>query len=102
MEELDIKIDKLKEKLDNDTRIKEIKELKKKILSNKELLSKISRLKELDKYSGEYIELKKDLFKNDEFVRFKELENEIDFLIFEINNHLKELTNERRCKDESN
>ena len=40
--------------------------------------------------------------KNDEFVRFKELENEIDFLIFEINNHLKELTNERRCKNESN
>ncbi len=102
MEELYIKIDKLKEELDNDSRIKEVKELKEKILSNDKLLSKINRLKELDKYSGEYIELKKDLFKNDGFVRFKELENEIDFLIYEINNHLKELTNERRCKNESN
>ena len=94
MEELYVKIDKLKEELDNDSRIKEVKELKEKILSNEELLSKINRLKDLDKYSGEYIELKKELFKNDEFV--------IDFLIFEINNHLKELTNERRCKNESN
>jgi len=102
MDELSIRIDKLISKLDNDSRIKEVKELKNKILSNKELISKINKMKELEKYSGEYIEFKKDLFKNDEFVRFKELENEIDFLILEINNHLKELTNERRCKNESN
>ena len=102
MDELSIRIDKLISKLDNDSRIKEIKELKQKILSNQELISKINKIKELDKYSGEYIELKKNLFKNDEFVRFKELENEIDFLILEINKHLKKLTNKRGCKHESN
>ena len=101
-EELYKKIDNLILLLDNDPRIKEINSLKDKLLSNGDLINNINKLKELDKYSDEYKALKKELFLNKDFVRFKELESEIDFLILEINNKLNTLTNERRCKNESN
>ena len=101
-EELNIKIDNLIELLDNDSRINEINSLKDKLLSNNDLIDKINKLRSLDKYSDEYKTLKKELFLNKDFVRFKELESEIDFLILEINNKLNTLTNERRCKHESN
>ncbi len=101
-EELYKKIDNLILLLDNDPRIKEINSLKDKLLSNSDLINNINKLKELDKYSDEYKTLKKELFLNKDFVRFKELESEIDFLILEINNKLNTLTNERRCKHESN
>ena len=97
MEELNLKIDNLIDILNKDERIIKIEKLKNKITSNKELLNKIEKLKELDKYSDEYISLKKELFNDKDFVSFKELENEIDFLILEINNHIKKLTNERSC-----
>ena len=101
-EELNVKIDDLIELLDNDSRIKEISSLKNKILNNSDLINKINKLRSLDKYSDEYKNIKKELFLDEDFVRFKELENQIDFLILEINNRLNTLTNERRCKHESN
>lgn len=101
-EELDKKIDNLILLLDNDPRLVEISSIKENIVNNKDIIDKINKLKELDKYSLEYKELKNELFLDKEFVRFKELENEIDFLILEINSKLNTLTNERRCKNESN
>ena len=101
-EEIEVKLDNLINSLDKDSRIININELKDKLTNNKELINKISKLKELDVYSDEYKKLKKELFDNEDFVSFKELETEINYLILEINSRLKELTNERKCNHESN
>ncbi len=101
-EELELKINDLINMLDNDSRIIDLVNKKNVLLNNQELLNDISKLKELDKYSSEYKELKNKLFNNQDFISFKELENEINFLILEINSKLKELTNERRCKNANN
>ena len=101
-EELNKKIDSLINVLDHDNRIIKLAEIKEKLISNQELITKITKLKELDRYSSEYKELKANLFKDSDFVSFKELESEIDFLILEINNKLNVLTNERRCNHANN
>lgn len=101
-EELELKIDKLILELDNDSRIKKIIELKNRLCNDQDIISKIDKLNTLDKYSSDYKDIKKELFNNKDFVLFKELENEINFLILEINSRLKTLTNERVCKHESN
>lgn len=101
-EELNIKIDNLIALLDSDPRIIKLVEEKDKLLNNKELLDSINMLKRLDKYSDEYRMLKNKLFTDPNFVSFKELENEINYLILQINTKLKELTNERRCNNENN
>lgn len=101
-EELNYKIDNLLDILDQDSRIIDISNIKKHILEDNDFLIKFNRLKELDKYSDKYLELKKEIFTNDDFVSFKELETEINILIFEINKKLKSLTNEKVCVHESN
>ena len=100
--EMNLELDKLINILDNDSRIIRLEELKKIITSDKEFMNDFNELKELDVYSNEYKELKKKLFSNEYFKEFKELEQEINYLILEINNRLKELTNERRCINENN
>ena len=102
MEELNIKIDELITILDEDPRIKEIENLKNKIINNKELLDKITKLKELNIYSNEYKELKKELFLDEDFSKFKEKEAEIDYLILEINSKLNNLVGKGICNHESN
>lgn len=101
-EELNLKIDNLINLLDSDSRIIKLVNEKNKLLNNKELLDNINKLKRLDKYSDEYRILKTKLFNDSDFVSFKELENELNYLILEINSKLNVLTNERRCKNESN
>jgi len=101
-EEINKKIDSLIVLLDNDARMIKLVEKKNKILKNKELLEKVNELKSLDSYSNNYKLLKQELFNDEDFVSFKELENEINYLILEINNKLRKLTNERRCNHESN
>ncbi len=102
MEELNIKIDELITILDNDSRIKDIEILKEKILNNKDIISKINRLKELDIYSDEYKSLKQELFLDEDFKSFKEKEAEIDYLIMMINSKLNSLTGKGMCNHESN
>ena len=101
-EEIEEKLDNLIELLDSDDRLKKIEILKNKLISDTTLIGKINNLKCLDIYSDEYKKIKKELFELEEFVDFKELETEIDYLILEINSKLKELTNERRCVHENN
>ena len=83
--------------LENDKRIISLKDKKSKLLSDNDFIFKVKRLSELDKYSNEYKKLKKELFENETFIEFKQLENEINVLIMEINQKLKELTDERNC-----
>lgn len=102
MKKIETKIDELLKILDEDSRIIKLKKVKEKLLKNEELLTKIQKLQQLDIYSNEYKELKKELFENKDFVEFKHLENEINLLIMEINQKLKPLTNERGCNYENN
>ena len=92
----------LLELLDKDERIRKIELLKNKLVEDKKIVSRINNLKDLDIYSNNYLNIKKELFKIEDFVEFKELETEINYLILEINTRLKKLTSERRCNHESN
>lgn len=80
-----------------DERITTLKNLKQKILSNSDFTKKLERLKKLDIYTNEYKELKKELFKDNNFILYKQTENELNLLIMEINQKLKSLTDERGC-----
>ena len=97
MKKINNKVDELINILNNDCRIKRLYELKVELNNDKSLMSKIESLKILDQYSTEYKDIKLDLFKNPKFVEYKELENEINILILEINQKLKTLTDERSC-----
>jgi len=79
------------EMLEKDDRIIKFKEKKKELLNDKDLIFKINKLKELDKYSDEYKKMKLEVFKDSDFVQYKQLENEIALIIMEINNKLKTL-----------
>lgn len=102
MKQIENKLDELLKNLDQDQRIIDLKKYKQKLLGNEELVVKIKKLQQLDIYSNEYKELKKDIFQNPDFVEFKHLENEINLLILQINQKLKPLTNERGCNHENN
>lgn len=102
MKKINNKVEELINILDNDSRIKRLYELKVELNNDKSLMSKIESLKILDQYSTEYKDIKLDLFKNPKFVEYKELENEINILILEINQKLKTLTDERSCHHASN
>lgn len=96
------KIKELLELLENDSRIKDLKKVKEKLLKNKTFLEKITKLQNLDIYSDEYKKIKQELFQNKDFVEFKHLENEINILILSMNQKLKKLVSERGCGHESN
>lgn len=88
LEKLDIVINDF-----NDSKeVKEFLKYKEKVLNDKDLLNKISKLKELDNNSKEYKELKEELFKNNDYKEYKHLENELYFLSLEIGNKLSSLS----------
>ena len=95
--ELNIKVSNFLENLKNDSLIQEYIEQKKRVLENKELLKKVEKIHNLDVYSEEYKCIKHELFQNDDYKRYLELENELFYLILEINQELKTLTGKRGC-----
>lgn len=101
-EDINIKISELIELLNNDIRIKKLSTLKEELKKDDSLIRKIELLKKMNEYTNEYQNLKKKIFKNNKFVEYKELENEINFLILEINQKLKKLTNKKGCLHENN
>lgn len=101
MKETVEKINELLRLLDQDMRIIEIQKYKQKLLENEEILLKIKKLQELDIYSNEYKNLKIELFQNSDFVAFKHYENELNLLIMQINQGLKQLTTEGSCESEN-
>ena len=83
--------------IDQDKRIIDIKKNKEKLLLNEAFIEKLNKLKTLDIYSSEYKTLKKELFDNSDFVLYKQLENDINLLILEINQKLNTLTDKKGC-----
>lgn len=92
MEELYVKINNLKQTLDDTKTIKEIKRLTKKINENKELLELI------EKYNYTQDErIKEQIISNEEFMEYKHHETELNLLILEINQELKKITKKDKC-----
>ena len=100
--EINYQINNLIEILDKDERIIKLKKKKETLISNQTLIKDLEKLRNLDIYSSEYKQLKQKLFENHDFIEFKQLENEINLLILEINQKLNTLTNERSCDNENN
>jgi Uncharacterized conserved protein len=97
------KLDELIAIFENSEEIKRIEELKEKIYSDKLLKHLLDEYKkENNEYSDSYIKLKREIINNDLVSEYRELENKLYFLIFEINKKLSTLTNERSCFNENN
>lgn len=96
--ELDDKLNDLLSVLKQDTRLLEIKALKEKLVSDDKLLNQINEYN-INPYDKS---LKENLFKNNDFKRYKELENEIYFLTLSINQILNRITDKRMCHNEDN
>lgn len=96
-EEIINKLDEITNIISNDKELNELKKLKDKILNNKELLDEINKLKNMNEYSDDYIQLKKEILSNKDYKRYTELENKLFFDIKDINIKLNELIEKRGC-----
>ncbi len=90
MEELYEKIDNLIEVLEEENIVKEIKALNSKVLKDKELLALIDNYKI-------YKNNLKEIEENKLFQEYKEKETDLNILILQINNKLKEITKKDKC-----
>ena len=92
MKELIEKIDNVKKELDNSKEVKHIKELNSKLKDNKELISLI------EKYNNTQDEsIKEQIVSNEFFIEYKLSENEINYIILEINSKLKQISKKGSC-----
>ena len=92
MEELIEKIENVKTNLEKSEQVKNIKRLNKEISNNKELLNKIER------YNITQDEkLHQEIINNKFFREYKLSENEINYIILEINSRLKSITKKGSC-----
>lgn len=94
--EIILKIDEIINILDSSREIDELKSLKKKLYSHKELMKKIEDVKNSDSYSDSYVLLKKEILSDTSFSKYKEIEREINMLISEINMKLNSLVKEQK------
>lgn len=92
MNELIEKVDNLKQSISELDKIKEIKELNKEIIKDKELLNKIE---EYNRTQDE--KLKQEIINNELFKKYKVLETDINVLILEINSKLKQINDKGKC-----
>lgn len=83
------KVDKLIKSIDESNTIKDIRESIHAIKENQELMDKLT------KYNENYDEhLKQEILEYKEMINYRHNENELNYLILEINKRLKEITNE--------
>lgn len=86
------KVDNLKQSISELDKIKEIKELNKEIIKDKELLKLIE---EYNRTQDE--KLKQEIINNELFKKYKVLETDINVLILEINSKLKQINDKGKC-----
>lgn len=92
MNELIEKVDNLKQSISKLDKIKEIKELNKEIIKDKELL------KQIEEYNRTQDEkIKQEIVNNSLFKKYKVLETDINVLILEINSKLKQINDKGKC-----
>ncbi len=93
MEELLEKIDNLKTSLNNEEVIIRINKLNKEVEKEKDLLNLINEYKLNNKES-----IKKEIYNNELFKKYKESETDLNLLIMSINTKLKEINKGRKCQ----
>jgi cell fate (sporulation/competence/biofilm development) regulator YmcA (YheA/YmcA/DUF963 family) len=91
MEELIEKVNELKLELDNTKEIKELKSINEEIMKDKDLLNDIKLFNETQDNS-----IKERIINNKLFREYKHKENEVNFIILEINKKLKEINNRNK------
>lgn len=93
MEELIEKMEQLKEEISKDLVVVDYLKEKKKILNNKELISKIER------YQQTKLDiLKKEIESSPSFLAYKEKETNVNLLILGINQKFKQLNPSFNCR----
>ena len=93
MEELIEKLEQLKEEISRDLVVVDYLKEKKKILNNKELISKIER------YQQTKLDiLKKEIERSPSFLAYKEKETNVNLLILGINQKFKQLNPSFNCR----
>ena len=92
MEDLYFYLDNIKTELDKSEVIKSLESAKKKVYENKELISLIKLY-----HQNKSEKLRKEIYQYQDFIKYKEKENELNFLILNINNILKDITNKKGC-----
>ena len=92
MEKLIEKTKKLQEEISNHQTIIDIKQLKKQIEEDNQLLDLIKKYQ-----ISQSEELKLQIIKNPLFRQYKEKETELNLLILEINSKLKTITKKDKC-----
>ena len=88
MDELIEKLSSLEKELENTELVKDIKELNKKISNDKELLKLLDDYKLKPTEENKYKIIKNDLFKE-----YKDKETDVNLLIMQINQKLKQISN---------
>lgn len=96
MLELLEQIENLKTELDHLSIWDELEKIKIKIFSNQELVEKIKKYHETESQS-----LRLEIYQYDEMKKYKELENEVNFMILEINQILNTMKDRGGCLNEN-
>lgn len=91
------KVDKFLEVLGKDEIVIKYLEAKDAVLLDKVLLNKIEYFHSLIEGSNEYKKVKHELFQNEIYKRYLSYEQEIFYLILEINSRLKTLVKKEGC-----
>lgn len=91
---LNILLTELLELIENDSRMIYLKELRNDLFNNSEFISLLNKTK-----SNLYISVddKEKIFSNPKYKEYQHLENEILFLVLEINKKLNKLADKSRC-----
>ncbi len=98
-EKLELKLEELKELIEKDSIYQEAKALREKLLQDKSFIEQIRNLKSMkDFYSIEYRTKKSELYENQDYQKYQELENEIYLMVLEINQVLNQLTGKGVCQ----
>lgn len=97
------RIDSLFKELNNCDEILKMKKLKEEITSNEELKNLLEKYRNMDnKYSKEYVELKKQIIESPLISEYRSLEDELYFTVLEMNERLNKLVDKKRCQSENN
>ena len=92
------KLDEITSIIENDKENIELNELKDSILMDNDLLNKIKKVKEINEYSSEYVQLKKEVLNDERFKNYKEKEKDLNLIISQINSKLNSFREKSGCK----
>ena len=98
-EKIDNKITEIIDIFDKDPTINKMKMLKKALLQDKNITTKLQEYEKLliNPYDKKCINIKKDLLADTRFKEYKKLEDELFILVLKINEKLRNLLGEKAC-----